>query len=222
MKNMGLRDLALVSPRRFPHADAEAMAAGAKDVLATAQVHATLTAAVQDCSLIVGTTARDRYLSQPVYTPREWVTTLAGQPPAGRIALLFGRERTGLTNDELDVCQALITVPVNPDYPSLNLAQAVQVLSYELRLAQLAGGEAIPATAPDPAQQPVPQVEMERFYEHLERVLVKTRFLNPDNPRFLMRRLRLLYSRLDPNPNEMNILRGILTAVEDSLRRLAG
>jgi len=214
MKNMGLDDLALVAPRRYPHADATAMAAGADDLLSRARVHATLDSALADCTRVIGTTARSRYLSQPQYTPREWVSRLAAQPPTGRIALLFGRERTGLTNAELDQCQELVSIPINPDYPSLNLAQAVQVLSYELRLALPP-----PVAAPDPAQAPVAQIEMERFYEHLERTLVTTRFLDPDNPRFLMRRLRLLFGRLQPNANEMNILRGILTSVEDRLRR---
>lgn len=218
MKNMGLSELVLVSPRNYPHAQATAMAADAADLLARTRVCATLEQAVGDCSRVVATTARNRYLSQPMYTPRQWVERQRTQPVTGRIALLFGRERTGLTNAELDFSQELISIPVNPDYPSLNLAQAVQVLSYEIRLGQLAPEPA--AAAPmDPQSAPVPQEEMERYYEHLERTLVATKFLNPDNPRFLMRRLRLLYGRLNPNANEMNIMRGMLTAVEDSLRR---
>ena len=219
MKNMGLRELVLVSPRNYPHAQATAMAADAVDLLDETRVCATLEQAVGDCSRVVATTARSRYLSQPTYTPRQWVERQRTQPATGSVALLFGRERTGLTNAELDFSQELISIPVNPDYPSLNLAQAVQVLSYEIRLGALAPDLAEAVAPADPQSAPVPQEEMERYYEHLERTLVATRFLNPDNPRLLMRRLRLLYGRLNPNANEMNIMRGILTAVEDSLRR---
>ncbi|HEU0198227.1 MAG TPA: RNA methyltransferase [Nevskiaceae bacterium] len=212
MKNMGLRDLVLVAPHRFPHAQATALAAGATDVLDGARVCASLPAALAGCVHVAGTTARPRYLSQPVFTPRQWASRRAGVVAEGRVALLFGCERTGLTNAELDEAQEIVTIPVDEAYPSLNLAQAVQVLCYEIRQAQPA------ADGPSAPRDVVPQVQMDRFYAHLERALVATRFLDPDNPRFLMRRLRLLFGRLEPNANEMNILRGILTSVETSVR----
>lgn len=208
MKNMGLHDLVLVAPRKFPHSQATALAAGAADVLEQARVCETLSEALAGCVHVAGTTARSRYLSQPVCTPREWVARRVASVAQGPVALLFGCERTGLTNAELDEAQEIVTIPVDDAYPSLNLAQAVQVLCYELRQAQPV--EAMQQSTRDV----VPQVEMDRFYEHLERALVATRFLDPDNPRLLMRRLRLLFGRLEPDANEMNILRGILTSVE--------
>lgn len=212
MKNMGLRDLTLVAPRKFPDTEATARAVGAADLLEQARVCNTLKQAVADCSRVAATTARSRYISQPVFTPREWAEHHAARPQCGRIALLFGRERVGLSNEELDLCQEIITVPIDPDYPSLNLAQAVQVLCYELRLTQ-------PRLASSENHLSVDQAEMERFYEHLQRTLVDIQFLNPDQPRLLMRRLRVLFSRAAPEANEMNILRGILTAVEQSRSR---
>ncbi len=212
MKNMGLRDLTLVAPRKFPDAEATARAVGAADLLEQARVCSTLEQAVADCSRVAATTARSRYISQPVFTPREWAEHHAARPQGGRIALLFGRERVGLSNEELDLCQEIITVPIDPDYPSLNLAQAVQVLCYELRLTQ-------PQPISSENHLPVDQAEMERFYEHLQRALVDIQFLNPDQPRLLMRRLRVLFGRAAPEANEMNILRGILTAVEQSRSR---
>ncbi|HEX7380822.1 MAG TPA: RNA methyltransferase [Nevskiaceae bacterium] len=214
MKNMGVAELVLVAPRCFPHPQATALAASAADVLERARVVASLPEAVVGCAHVAGTTARRRYLSQAVYAPRQWAEKRAGAP--GRVALLFGCERTGLTNDELDEAHELVTIPTDEAYPSLNLAQAVQVMTYELRQAQ-------PAAAPSPqAREVVGQQEMDRFYAHLERTLVGTGFLDPANPRFLMRRLRLLFGRLEPDDNEMNILRGILTSVETSLRGVRG
>ncbi|TAM12228.1 MAG: RNA methyltransferase [Nevskiaceae bacterium] len=207
MKNMGLRDLVLVQPRKFPHAQATALAAGAADLLEQARIVETLPEALTGCVHVAGTTARSRYLSQPVYTPREWVARCTARVAEGPVALLFGCERTGLTNEELDEAQELVSIPVDAAYPSLNLAQAVQVMCYELHQGQ-------PAALATTVRDVVPQLEMDRFYGHLERTLVLTEFLDPANPRFLMRRLRLLFGRLEPNANEMNILRGILTSVE--------
>lgn len=212
MKNMGLHDLALVAPQRFPDPQATALAAGAVDLLEQARVVDTLAEAVADCHRVAATTARSRYISQPVFTPREWSEHHAARPDGGRIALLFGRERVGLTNAELDYSQEIVTIPINPDYPSINLGQAVQVLCYEMRLTQP------PALHIDP-HQPVSEAEMERFYTHLQRTLTATGFLKPTQPRRLMRRLRLLFGRAAPNDNEMNILRGILTSVERSLHQ---
>lgn len=217
MKNMGLADMALVAPKRFPHAEARALASSATDILDRATVHGTLPEALEDCARVVASTARPRSLSVPVYTPREWVARLSSHPVQGRIAILFGRERIGLTNQELEHAQELLVIPTAPDYSSLNLAAAVQIVTYELCTAS-------PGAQPrdEDAHQPVSQDDMERYYAHLERVLVATRFLDPANPRLLMRRLRRLYGRAAPDANEMNILRGILTAVEEGIGRKAG
>lgn len=216
MKNFGLRELALVAPQKFPHADASAMAANAGDVLDAAKVYSSLQEALADCSRVVASSARPRYISVPVSTPREWAQVAANRVASGeggRIALLFGRERTGLTNDELDYAHELIVIPTGGIDSSLNLAAAVQILAYEIGLA---AGAAIPDRIID--DQPVDQEVMERFYTHLERALIGTRFLDPEHPRFLMRRLRKLFGRTAPSANEMSILRGILTSIEDVLR----
>lgn len=213
MKNMGLSDLALVAPRRFPHAEADAMASNATDLLAAATVFDTLPEALADCARVVATSSRPRTISVPVTSPRELAMRQASGAFGGKLAIVFGRERNGLTNQELEHAQELLAIPTSAEYPSLNLAAAVQIVCYELCACAgttTAGGE---------PHEPVSQEDMERFFEHLERVVIATRFLNPDNPRFLMRRLRRLYGRAAPDANEMNILRGILTSVEESLAR---
>lgn len=209
LKNMGLSKMSLVSPQHYPHPEASALAAGAADVLTAAQVYPTLYSAISDCARVVGTTARSRYLSHSVYTPREWTARLQAKPVSGAIAILFGRERVGLTNAELDYCQELIAIPTSREYSSLNLAQAVQVMCYELHLAATEEARNKVLAAPRHA---VLQGEMERFYAHLEETLVSTGFLDPENPRLLMRRLRRLFGRLDPDADEINILRGILNS----------
>jgi len=207
MKTMGLHDLSLVKPEKFPHADATDMAVGAADVLERAAVHPDLAAAVADCGLVVGSSARLRSLPHNTSTPRELAPRLAREI-GGRVALVFGPERVGLSNEDLEVCHEFVSIPANPDFRVLNLAAAVQILCYEVRLAseaELAGA---------PQHVPVDQREMELFFEHLERVLLGLKFLNPRHPRQLMRRLRRLYGRAAPDENEMNILRGILAATE--------
>jgi len=219
MKNMGLKNLVLIAPRAFPHPEATAMASNATDVLDAARVFADLPAALADCPRVFATSARPRYLTVPVSTPREWVTHLPDHAALGPLAILFGRERTGLTNEELDHAQELIVIPTGGEDSSLNLAAAVQVVAYEIQLAAQGLGPAAPAV--DKAFPPATHADMERFYVHLEQTLVRTQFLDPGNPRFLMRRLRLLFARALPDTNELNILRGILTSVENTLRRAA-
>lgn len=220
MKNMGMSRLRLVAPRIFPSADATARAAGADDLLATATVHDTLEEAVADCALVIGASARPRALSCPTVDPRTAATRVAETMP-GSTALVFGREHSGLTNEELDLCHLRLHIPANPEFSSLNVAAAVQIACYELRLASIAE---TPADATGTGEG-VDHQEMERFYRHLEKVLVDLDFLDPANPRQLMRRLRLLYNRARPDRNEINILRGILTAVEkygEALKRRGG
>ena len=215
MKVMGLRSLHLVTPRHFPHPDATALASGADDVLANAVVHDDLDQALSGVQLVLGTSARLRSLPLPQLDARAAACTALEETQQHEVALLFGRERYGLTNEEIQRCHFLVHIDANPDYASLNLAQAVQVLADELRMASLGA----PGSRSDPPDwQPVDALEMERFYEHLEQTLLDIRFLNPDQPRRLMMRLRRLFNRARPDRNEMNILRGILAAAQQSAR----
>lgn len=210
MKTMGLTRLVLVTPKEFPSEEADARAAGAEDVLARARVCASLEEAVGDCELVIGTSARARRIDWPLLDPRAGAERIAADSRAAEVAVVFGRERTGLTNDELDRCHALLSVPADPAFASLNLAAAVQVVAYEIRRAVLA----LPATGSAEIREPrASHAEVERFYAHLEQVLVEIRFLDPRNPRLLRRRLRRLFNRIQLTTNEVNILRGILTAV---------
>jgi len=208
MKTMELGTLWLVNPKQFPHADATARASGADDVLAHATVCDRLDEALVDCTLVVGVSARYRSLPCPVLTPRECARLVDEAGGKGRIAVLFGCEQSGLSNAELDRCHYLVQIPANPVYGSLNLAAAVQVISYEFYVRHIEAHTAVTGNDHDP----VSADEMERFYVHLEETLVALEFLDPDNPRQLMRRLRRLYNRARPDENEINILRGILTA----------
>ena len=214
MKNMGLTELVLVEPRHFPHADATARASGAVDVLENAVVADSLADALGDCVYTMGASARSRALDWPTYEPRDGAEKLIEASAGGPVAAVFGPEKYGLTNAHLDLCDALLTIPTNPDFSSLNLAMAVQVLTYELRLA--GGHESRPVYEPD--APPATRAELEHFYAHLEQVLRDIHFLDPDNPRHLMRRLRRLLLRAAPDKNEINILRGILTAIERQYR----
>ena len=210
MKNMGVADLALVEPRHFPHKDATARASGAVDILKNATVSDTLAAALQDCVYVAGASARSRTINWPTMEPRQCAARLLEEGQAGPVAAVFGAEKYGLTNEHLDLCDTLLTIPTNPDFSSLNLGMAVQVLTYELRAAGI--DRDLPTYEPDAPL--ATSADMEYFYTHLEDVLTELRFLDPDNPRHLMRRLRRLFLRARPDQNELNILRGILTAVD--------
>ena len=210
MKNMGLKRLVLVNPHHYPSAEATARASGADDILARAEVVIDLDAALTGCSLVMGTSARRRNLAWPELDPRECALKSAAASAAAQVALLFGQERSGLTNEAMDRCHYLVHIPTNPDYSSLNLAAAVQVLCYEMRMAS----QAVRQAPEDNAEPPAPAEEMARFYEHLQQVLVEIDFLDPNNPRHLMRRLRRLFNRTRPDQTEVNILRGILSSVQ--------
>ncbi|MDE0790186.1 MAG: RNA methyltransferase [Woeseiaceae bacterium] len=210
MKNMGLNDLALVNPRYFPHEDATARASGATDVLDAASVVSTLSEALTDCVYVAGTSARSRAITWPSMGPRDCAERMMLEGKKGKVAAVFGPEKTGLHNDDLDLCHTLLTIPTNPDFSSLNLAMAVQVLTYELRVASaLDSGPGFESEAP-----PATGDEMEHFYDHLEQVMIDLEFLNPNNPRLLMRRLRRMFIRARPDKNEVNILRGFLAAID--------
>ena len=210
MKNMGLSDLALVEPEKFPHKDATARASGAVDILENATVVDSLDEAIKDCVFTAGASARSRTINWPCMEPRECATKLLDKSQAGPVAAVFGPEKYGLTNAQLDLCDTLLTIPTNPDFSSLNLGMAVQILTYELRAAGV--DRDLPNYEADAAL--ATSADMEHFYAHLEDVLTELRFLNPENPRHLMRRLRRLFIRANPDQNEVNILRGILTAVD--------
>ncbi len=215
MKVMGLQHLVLVNPRYFPHPEATALASGAEDILDRAQVTTDLATALQGCHKVYGTSARDRRIQWPVLDAREAALDMVQELAGGHCALVFGRERTGLSNEELDHCQVLVNIPTAELYHSLNLGQAVQVLAYELHMATLAeradlSGEATAALLDSPA----PMEDMEGFYQHLEQVLRQSGFLQEIRAARMMRRLRRLYDRARPSANEVNILRGILTEIQ--------
>jgi tRNA (cytidine32/uridine32-2'-O)-methyltransferase len=215
MKNMGLVDLALVKPKKFPHAKATARASGAVDVLENANVVESLPEAIKDCVFVAGASARPRSLNWPYMEPRECAAKFLELSEDGVVAAVFGPEKSGLSNSDLDHCDTLLTIPTNPDFSSLNLAMSVQVLSYELRMAALAG-------TPPHYEHDAPLAtseEMEKFYEHMEKTLIDMKFLKPDNPRHLMRRLRRLFIRADVDKNEVNILRGIFAAIDKHRQR---
>ncbi len=212
MKNMGLTHLVLVAPQEFPGAEASARAAGADDVLVQAEVCATLDEAIANCQLVVGCSARARRIAWPMLDPSQAAQKLVEAAADREVAVLFGRERTGLTNDELDRCQILVNIPANPEFSSLNLACAVQVIAYELRRAGTVDRAAATGMAEMLGEPLATSAEVQQFYLHLEQVMIETGFLNPDNPRLLMRRIMRLYNRVEMTANEVNILRGILTS----------
>ncbi|MBC7182776.1 MAG: tRNA (cytosine(32)/uridine(32)-2'-O)-methyltransferase TrmJ [Marinobacter sp.] len=224
MKNMGLGNLWLVNPASFPDETSYARAAGASDVLDRAQVVTSLDEALADCVLVMGTSARGRKVPWPVCAPPEAAAAAAEHAELGPVAVVFGRENHGLSNEELQRCHYHIHIPSNPDYSSLNLAMAVQVMSYELRmhyLRSLEGGEGSPylkaMTRPGDEGWDVPPAkvqDVEGFFGHLEQMLIDVDFHRRDNPRQLMTRLRRLFQRARLDQMEINILRGILTAAQ--------
>lgn len=209
MKNMSLSRLYLVRPKSFPDEEAYARASGATDVLDQAVICETLEEALEGAQVVYGSSARDRTLQWPVVNPRECAEQVFAAPPEQEAALVFGRERTGLTNDELEKCTAMLQIPTNPDYSSLNVASAIQVVSYEMHMqshmAQQKG--AVTKAEEEPLAS---QDQLQGYYEHLEKTLVDIEFLDPKNPRQLMRRLQRFYNRCQPTVIELNILRGIL------------
>lgn len=221
MKNMGLARLVLVKPKVWPAREALSMAASALDVLDHAVVVDNMAEAIADCQLVIGTSARLRNMPIPLLDPAASAELVCQAMPQQEVALVFGREISGLSNEELHLCHYHVHIPVNPEYSSLNLAAAVMVLCYELRKTALQGsGQPLLPVAPrDWDQQLATAGELDRYLQHLEDVLVQLQFHDRDNPRQLMRRLRRLYQRIQPDRMEINILRGILTAIEDALGR---
>lgn len=212
MKTMGLSRLYLVDPLKFPDPKASELASQAVDVLGEATVVKTLEEAIGDCHLVIGTSARERTIPWPLLTARESAEKIAIEPDHSEVAIVFGREQSGLTNEELKRCHFHTHIPSNPIYSSLNIASAVQVIAYELRVACLA--EKIPEKWD---YEFADSKAMESFYEELEKVLIEINFLNPKVPRQLMTRLRRLFNRARPDVMEMNILRGILGMIKNNL-----
>lgn len=215
IRTMGFVRLVLVAPHKFPHADATAMAAGADDVLDGVVVVPTLADAIADCTLVLGCTARRRGVQLAEFTPREAAARTVEAAPEGEVAIVFGNERTGLENEELMRCNAAVHIPSDPTYSSLNLAQAVQVLAYELRLKLL-------ETAPGPDAQlksdpPATAEQMEHFFGHLSQLLVDIDFHKGRSPVTIERRLRRLFSHANLDQREVRILRGIF----DDAQRMA-
>ena len=211
MRTMGLTELFLVEPRAHPHAESVAMAAGADDVLDAATVCRTLDEAVASCRFVVGTSARPRGVALPVLDPREAVAALRDAAREGRVALVFGNERTGLTNEELHRCHAAVQIPADPTYSSLNLAAAVQVLAYEWRMATRTGDDA--RQPGRPAEPAADKAQLEGFFGHLDRTLATIDFYKGRAPHTLLQRLRRLFLRADLSEREVLILRGILSEV---------
>jgi TrmH family RNA methyltransferase len=215
MKTMGMHSLRLVRPKIFPSAEVTARAAGADDVLSRAQVVESLAAAVADCGLILAATARTRGLAWPELTPADGARRIIAAAAAGtQVAMVFGNERSGLSNEELDSCQGAIRIPTAVGYSSLNLAAAVQVICYELRK-QVCDGTIDPVGLEAP---PATGAQMGLLYQHLEQCLVDIGFYDPAKPMLLMRRLKRLFNRAQLDANEYNILRGILAAAQQSAR----
>jgi TrmH family RNA methyltransferase len=217
MKNMGLTDLRLVRPKFFPSIDATARASGAEDVLENAKVCEELEEAIGDCGLVVGTSARSRHLPWEMVEPRACAELVRDAAQKSRVAILFGSERTGLTNVELARCNLLVTIPTDMAYSSLNLAMAAQVIAYEIHLAMRLS----PPAQPEREVPLATAEEMTRLYAHLEEVMDEIDFHDRHGGGHLMARVRRLFNRATLDQNEMNILRGILTAVQ-ARRRSAG
>ncbi|ASJ75185.1 RNA methyltransferase [Granulosicoccus antarcticus] len=240
MKTMGFMKMRLVDT--CPHLSAESLArsSGANDVLKEAQTFDSLQEAIADCRIVVGTSARARQLAVPLLSCRkiaEGLGELAAQPDGYKVAIVFGQERSGLSNESLDLCTRLLRIPCNPDFSSLNLGSAVQVVSYELSQAlqsvpqgapmpqpgKWKGSEEEPGAASpvavDPDELPATSESMEHFFEHLDRVMVNTGFLDPENPRLLRRRVRRYFETNRPSGSEVAIFRGILSSVENPRKR---
>jgi TrmH family RNA methyltransferase len=218
MKTMGLCNLRLVSPTGFPSAEVTARAAGAGDVLEEARVFASLAEAIADCGLVLASSARPRSIPWPEITPREAAARILETTGAGtQVALVFGREQSGLSNEELALCHGMIRIPANPEFSSLNLAAAVQVIAYEISVAGAPATAAVEEGGEEIRR--VNAAELEQLYAHLEQCMTDVGFMRPEQPRRLMLRLRRLFNRAGLDENEYNILRGILSAAQRAAKK---
>ena len=214
MKNMGLAELYLVEPREYPAPRAVWRAAGARDVLANAKIVGSVDEAIKDCGLVIGTSARERRIPWPLINPRECGDKIWQEAKSHQVALLFGREDRGLTNSELQKCHYHVHIPSNPDYSSLNLATAVQVLSYEIRMASLARKDGKLPEMNEWDQPLATADELELFHDHLATTMADLKFYDPDNPKQLLTRMRRLFNRTRMDKMEVSMLRGLLSAAQ--------
>ena len=214
MKTMGLSQLILVDPQTAIDDKSVALAAGAADILKQAVIKPTLAQAIEDCGLVIGASARSRTLPWPMLDPRQTGLKLMDEVPNYPVAVVFGRENSGLSNEELQQCQYHVCIPANPEYSSLNLAMAVQTICYEIRMAWLNQTEKVAVT--DEQQQYPSSAQMNGFIDHLETTLNEIGFIVKAHPGQIMSKLRRLYNRARPEEVELNILRGILTATNRS------
>ena len=219
MKTMGLSHLTLVNPKSFPHDEAIARAAGAEDILVHSTVCSTLDEALTATVFAVAVSARHRSLGPEPMQAREAAPEVLALAADGDVALVFGNETSGLSNAEVQRCQRTVFIPANPEYTSLNLGSAVQLLCYELRLAAFDGHPPVVTKAIPFASPPATNDDVERFYAHLEQVMITTEFLDPQRPKRLLPKLRRLFGRTELERDEINILRGILDAVEKKIGR---
>ncbi|MDH3634670.1 MAG: RNA methyltransferase [Gammaproteobacteria bacterium] len=212
MNNMCFSHLSLVDPQCPIGETAYARASGANGILDKRETCSDLSQAIEDCSLVVAASARRRSLPWPELSPAELAVKLDSMADSNHAALVFGREHSGLTNEEIQVCNQMVCIPANPEFSSLNLASAIQILCYEI-YARL-GNTMPPAKAPDAHDLPAPNAEVEGYIQHLEKTLKGCGYLDPGQPGMIMQRLRRLYLRSELTRNEINILRGMLTAIE--------
>lgn len=218
MKTMGLSDLCLVTPQRYPDTEADTMAAGALDVLRNARVVNSLDEAITDCSLVVGTSARSRnsVTNRPMLAAEACADELIQESASKSVALVFGQETMGLTNGELEKCHFHVCIDANPEYPTLNVASAIQILCHEVRKSQLR----LEREGISPREEEYPlQQELERFYEHLEHTLTDIDFIIQRHPGMVMQRLRRLFNKARPETKELNMLRGILASAQKAARK---
>jgi len=217
MKTMGIKQLYLVKPKRFPDPQADERAAHAVDILANAKVVETLPQALQGCTLAYGTSARSRALPWPLQDVRPAAAQAVQEAVVAKIAFVFGREHAGLTNEELELCQRQILIPTSPDYSSLNLAAAVQIVCYEIYSAWLVQQPLLEEIVNDETTDWATAEEIELFYEHLEQVMITVQFTKPGVSGLVMPRLRRLFGRARLTKTEINILRGFLTTLQKQL-----
>lgn len=214
MKTMGLSQLYLVAPKELPDGQAYALSAGASDILANAKVFDTLQQAIEDCPLVVGSSARSRTLSWPMLEPRDCGLLAVKEAAKHPVALVFGRESSGLTNEELQLCNYHVCIAANPEYSSLNLAMAVQIVTYEVRMAWLQSQSQQHASAAAEDIAYPTNEQMQSFYQHLEDTLNDTGFIIKQHPGVVMTKLKRLFTRARPEEAEYNILRGILSSMQ--------
>ena len=213
MKTMGFEQLYLVNPKHFPSVDATARAAGADDILAKATIIPTLADALKDVNVVFGTSVRSRAISLPKLNLKDAAKTIVQEAQTHNVAIVFGRENNGLTNEEIELCNHHLYIPTNPDFYSLNLAAAVQLVVYEIQMTLTST-----PTEKNSEEELASNEEIQLFYNHLQQVLNETKFLDLNNSKRIMSRLKNLFNRTRLEKNEVNILRGVLSSIESKIK----